>query len=326
MSTQEKNAFESESGRIHLGVSACLLGARVRFDGGHKKNGYVVDGLGEHFRFVPFCPEVAIGMDTPRPSLRLVGDIAAPHVRGSRDDSLDVTDKLYEYSNNQAQRLQGLSGFIFKKDSPSCGMERVRVYSDQGMPQRKGTGIFARAVQQANPVLPVEEEGRLNDPALRENFILRVYVHARWQALLHQGVTRKGLLDFHTRHKLLVMSHSTVIYRELGRRLARLDNADLDALANDYIGLVMQALKLRASRKRHVNVLQHILGYLRKQLNAVNRADLADVIDNYRRGLVPLVVPVTLLQHHFRHHPNTYISRQLYMNPYPPELMLRNDL
>ncbi|MGB5179883.1 MAG: DUF523 and DUF1722 domain-containing protein, partial [Gammaproteobacteria bacterium] len=274
MSIPSQNLFESDLGQVRLGVSACLLGAKVRFDGGHKRNRYLIDELGTHFEFVPFCPEVAIGMGTPRPSIRLVGNVEAPRALGSRDDGLDVTAPLQEYSAQRAQRMEGLSGFVFKKDSPSCGMARVKVYSDKGMPQRDGVGIFARAVQQANPLLPVEEEGRLNDPALRENFVSRVFVYARWQALRQQGLTKKSLLDFHTRHKLLLMAHNPAAYRELGRLLARLDNATLEALADRYIARVMEVLKVHASRKRHVNVLQHMLGYLRKQLDAANRADL----------------------------------------------------
>jgi len=326
MSNHLQNMYEPGLGQLRLGVSACLLGARVRFDGGHKRNRYLIDELGAYFEFVPFCPEVAIGLGTPRPTIRLVGDPDSPRALGSRDDGLDVTDALQQYSAARAQRLDGLSGFVFKKDSPSCGMARVKVYRDTGMPQRDGVGIFARAVQQANPLLPVEEEGRLNDSALRENFISRVFVYARWQALCRQGLRKKSLLDFHTRHKLLVMAHSPDAYRELGRMLARLDNADLDALAGRYISQLMEVLKAQASRKRHVNVLQHVLGYLRKHVDAANRADLVDVIDDYRRGVVPLVVPVTLLKHHFRRSPNSYISQQVYMDPHPRELMLRNTL
>lgn len=326
MTTGTQYTTRSIPGPMRLGVSACLLGARVRFDGGHKSNRFLIEDLGRHFDFVPFCPEVAIGMPTPRPSIRLVGDALAPRAVSSKGDGLDVTDALRVYSARTAQGLDGLCGFIFKKDSPSCGMERVKVYGDSGMAQRDGVGIFARAVQQANPLLPVEDEGRLNDPGLRENFVSRVFVYARWQAMQGQGLSKKGLIDFHASHKLLLMAHSPAAYRELGRLLSRLDNAELDSLADHYIERVMRVLKKCASRKRHVNVLQHLLGYLRKHLDAVNRADLVEVIDDYRLGLVPLVVPITLLQHHFRHHPHPYIRRQVYMNPHPRELMLRNAL
>jgi uncharacterized protein YbgA (DUF1722 family)/uncharacterized protein YbbK (DUF523 family) len=326
MSSHLQSQFATGPERVRLGVSACLLGAKVRFDGGHKRNRFLMDGLGAHFEFVPFCPEVAIGLGTPRPTIRLVGDAQAPRAVGSKDAALDVTDALRSYSVDTASRLDGLSGFVFKKDSPTCGMERVKVYNDKGMPHPDGTGIFARAVQEANPLLPVEEEGRLNDAVLRENFISRVFVYARWQALRQQGLSKHALIDFHASHKLLLLAHSPAIYKELGRMLGRLDNAALDALADRYIERVMQAMKLQATRKRHVNVLQHLLGYLRRHVDSVNRADLVDVIDAYRRGLVPLVVPVMLLQHHFRRNPHPYISRQVYMNPHPRELMLRNAL
>lgn len=321
-----QTTHESVLNGLRLGVSACLLGANVRFDGGHKRNRFLLEELGAYFEYVPFCPEHAIGMGTPRPAIRLAGDAQAPRAVGSKDPDLDVTDALQTYSARTAQRLHGLSGFVFKNDSPTCGMERVRVYNAKGMPQRDGVGIFARAVQEANPLLPVEEEGRLNDPVLRENFISRVFVYARWQALQHQGLKKKSLLDFHTRHKLMLMAHSPVAYRELGRMLARLDNEVLETLAERYIGQVMQALKLKASRKRHVNVLQHLLGYLRKRVDGASRADLAEVIESYRRGVVPLVVPMTLLQHYFRREPHSWVSRQVYMSPHPRELMLRNSL
>jgi len=326
MSIKSQDTHEYGLKPLRLGVSACLLGARVRFDGGHKRNRFIIEELGRHFEFVTFCPEVAIGMSTPRPPIRLVGDVQAPRAIGSRDDSLDVTDALREYSAITAGRLDGLCGFVFKKDSPSCGMERVKVYSDTGMPQRGGAGLFARAVQEANPLLPVEEEGRLNDPGLRENFVTRVLVYARWQALRQQPLSKKALIEFHTSHKFLLLAHSPAAYRELGGLLARLDSVPLDALAERYIGDVMRALKAQASRKLHVNVLQHLLGYLRKHIDAVSRADLADAIDAYREGMVPLVVPIALLQHHFRRNPHPYVSRQVYMNPHPRELMLRNTL
>jgi uncharacterized protein YbgA (DUF1722 family)/uncharacterized protein YbbK (DUF523 family) len=326
MLDQRPGVFESGLGPVRLGVSACLLGAKVRFDGGHKRNRFVLEELGAHFEFVPFCPEMAIGMGIPRPTIRLVGDIEAPRAVGSKDASLDVTDALREYSESAACRLDGLCGFVFKKDSPSCGVERVKVYNDKGMPQAEGTGIFARAVQEANPLMPVEEEGRLNDPGLRENFVSRVFVYARWQRLQGRGLSKKDLIDFHARHKLLLMAHSPAAYKELGRMVAGVGHEELDALAQRYIETVMRVLKTQASRERHVNVLQHLLGYLRKRVDAGNRADMADVIDDYRRGLVPLVVPITLLQHHFRGNPHPYISRQVYMNPHPRQLMLRNRL
>ena len=311
---------------IRIGVSACLLGANVRFDGGHKRDRFLTDSLAAFFEFVPFCPEVAIGMGTPRQPIRLVGDASHPRAVGVKTPGLDVTLPLARYGQSVAEKISNMSGFIFKKDSPSCGMERVRVYSEKGMPQRSGTGIFASEIMRANPLLPVEEEGRLKDLVLRENFVTRVLVYARWQSFMQQGLGKSGLLSFHASHKLLVLAHSTTVYRELGRMLANLGKVDLPVLANRYIAMLMGVLKIPATRKRHANVLQHLLGYLKKGLGRVQREDLVETIDAYRRGDYPLVVPVRMLQHHFRDHPHPYVSRQVYLHPYPQALGLRNGI
>ena len=319
-------AYESELGRLRMGVSACLLGAKVRFDGGHKRNSFIDHALAQHFEFVPFCPEVAIGMGVPRQSIRLVGLAESPRAVGSRNPDLDVTGPLRDYGKQVAAGIDDLCGFAFKKDSPSCGMQRVRIYSDKGIPEKTGTGLFAAEIMQAHPLLPVEEEGRLCDPALRENFISRVFVYARWRALQRDGLTKGGLIAFHARHKLLLMAHSPAGYKELGRMLSRLNHLDLGELGEQYIARLMQLLGQQASRRRHVNVLQHLLGYLRRHLDGANRASLVDVIDAYRRGEYPLVVPITLFQHHFKRNPHPYISQQVYLEPHPRELMLRNAL
>jgi len=319
-------AYESELGRLRMGVSACLLGAKVRFDGGHKRNSFIDDALAQHFEFVPFCPEVAIGMGVPRQSIRLVGSAGSPRAVGSRNPDLDVTGPLRDYGKQVAAAIDDLCGFVFKKDSPSCGMQRVRIYSDKGMPEKTGTGLFAAEIMRAHPLLPVEEEGRLCDPALRENFISRVFVYARWRALQRAGLSKGGLIAFHARHKLLLMAHSPAGYKELGRMLSRLDHHELGELGERYIARLMQLLGQQASRRRHVNVLQHLLGYLRRHLDSSNRASLVDVIEAYRRGEYPLVVPITLLQHHFKRNPHPYISQQVYLEPHPRQLMLRNTL
>ncbi len=317
-------SLATESATIRIGVSACLLGAQVRFDGGHKRNRFIDEELRQYFEFVPLCPEVAIGMGTPREPIRLVGTADSPRAVGTRDPELDVTERLRAYGQKVAGDSDELCGFIFKKDSPSCGMERVRVYNDKGMPQANGTGVFAAQIMRARPLLPVEEEGRLNDPVLRENFVNRVFVYARWRALLADGISKAGLVSFHARHKLLIMAHSTEGYRELGRLVANLNAGPLEQIAEQYIGRLMAIITQRATRKRHANVLQHLLGYLRKHADRGDRADLLDAIDGYRRGEYPLVVPVRLLRHQFRRHPHPYVSQQVYLDPYPSELMLRN--
>jgi len=320
----ETNRGEESPKTIKVGVSACLLGKKVRFDGGHKRSHFIADSLTGYFEFVPFCPEVAIGMGTPRQPIRLTGDARSPEAVGVKTPELVVTQPLRDYGRKVAGNIDELSGFVFKKDSPSCGMERVKVYGSKGMPERSGTGLFAREIMRTHPLLPVEEEGRLNDPGLRDNFIARVYVYARWKALLDSGLTKSALISFHAGHKYLVMSHSTVMYRQLGKMLSDFTRASLEDIADSYIAALMQALGKPATRKRHTNVMQHLLGYLKNNLDSAHRADLGETIDAYRRGEYPLVVPIRLLQHHFSIHPHPYIKQQVYMNPHPQALQLRN--
>ncbi len=312
--------------KIAIGVSACLLGAKVRFDGGHKRNSYIDDLLSEHFDFVSYCPEVAIGMTIPREPIRLVNFSGDIRVRGSRNPDVDYSEQLSAYGNKVAGSLQHLRGFIFKKDSPSCGMERVKVYAENGHPERNGTGFFASEIMKQNPLLPVEEEGRLNDHVLRENFINRVFVYDRWIELAQSGISKSNLLDFHTRHKYLLLAHNQQVYRNLGRKLAALDGVNIDEFAQQYIADVMAVLKQRANRKTHVNVLQHLLGFLRSCLDGDDRAEVLNAIKAYGKGEYPLIVPITLLRHHFRRNPHHFVNRQVYLNPHPGELMLRNNI
>ena len=322
----EPNNGEQFPEKIKIGVSACLLGKKVRFDGGHKRSRFVTDALAGHFEFVAFCPEVAIGMGTPRQPIRLVGDERDPQAVGVKTPELNVSQPLRSYGKKVAGDIHKLCGFILKKDSPSCGMERVKVYNDKGMPERSGTGLFAREIIKANPLLPVEEEGRLNDADLRDNFITRVYVYARWKSLLTGGLSKSGLLEFHAGHKYLLMSHSTEVYKQLGRVLSDLSRESLSDIADSYIARLMQTLSKPATRKRHTNVLHHLLGHLKHELDSAHRIDLSETIDAYRRGEYPLVVPIRLLQHHFSMHPDPYINDQVYLNPHPQALLLRNNL
>lgn len=308
-----------------VGISACLLGEKVRFDANHKLDTYIRDTLGEYFEFVPVCPEVAIGLGVPRPTLRLVGDPARPRAVGVLDPARDVTIALEDYGRHMARELPPLAGYLLKSKSPSCGMERVKVYQDKGTP-KPGRGLYARELMAARPLLPVEEEGRLGDPVLRENFIERVFAWQRWLQLEAAGITPARLLEFHSRHKLILMSHGAEYYRALGRLAARTGSEPIAPLAQEYIHGFMAALAHPATRKRHANVLQHLMGYLKKQIDGADKAELLEIIDAYRLGEVPLIVPVTLLNHHFRRHPNEYVAQQIYLAPHPRELMLRNHI
>ncbi len=310
-----------------VGVSACLLGHEVRYDGGHKRNAFVVGPLSEHLDFHPVCPETGIGLDVPRPTIRLVGDIAWPRLVGTADPDLDVTEQMEAYAEQQVKQFGALCGYILKKDSPSCGMERVKVFDQKGTrAERKGSGVFARILMQRLPLLPVEEEGRLNDAVLRENFVNRVYVLHRWQGLCSKGLSPAALIEFHTVHKYLVMAHSQASYQRLGRLLANLSKKDLSDIAETYIAELMHTLKRRVTRKRHVNVLQHIMGYLKKRIDSGDKAELSHSIEAYRRGETPLIVPITLLRHYFRRHPDAYMEKQIYLRPHPDKLGLRNEI
>ena len=250
--------------RIRIGVSSCLLGQAVRYDGEHKRDAYINDVLADYFEFVSVCPEVAIGLGTPREPIRLVGDPANPRAVGVRSNDLDVTGKLERYARKQADSLKDLSGYILKRGSPSCGMQRVKVYGAKGQPTKKGQGIFAREFIARYPQLPVEEEGHLGDSVLRENFIQRVFIYHDWQQLKRRRLSVKRLVAFHTRLKYLLMAHSQAAYKRLGQIVARAGNGDLSALAHAYEVEMMAALKRRATREQHANVLQHLSGYLKK--------------------------------------------------------------
>lgn len=326
-STPSMSQFPTTT-KPRLGVSACLLGQPVRFDGGHKRDAFVVQELSRCMELTAFCPETAIGLGIPRPPIRLVGDNPdSPRAVGARDASLDVTERLREYAESTIDPIGGLSGFVLKKDSPSCGMERVKLYpSSGGAASRSTRGIFARVIAERLPLLPLEEEGRLNDPVLRENFVNRVFVYRRWQDLLAGGLTPASLIDFHTRHKYLVMAHSAAAYQRLGRLLSNLSKGRITAVAPAYIDELMAALRRRANRRGHYNAMQHIMGYLSRRIDAADKAELLDAIGRYKREETPLVVPMTLFRHYFRVHPDPYIQGQVYLNPHPDSLRLRNHI
>jgi uncharacterized protein YbgA (DUF1722 family)/uncharacterized protein YbbK (DUF523 family) len=309
--------------KIPIGISSCLLGQAVRYDGGHKRDAYINGTLSEYFDFHPFCPEVEIGLGTPRPTIHLVKVDGALRCVGIKDPEIDVTERLRLHAEQKKALHAELCGYILKNNSPSCGMERVKVY--EGIQSHKdGVGIYAQEMMRLNPLLPVEEEGRLGDAGLRENFIQRVYVLYRWKQMLETGLTPSDLTQFHARHKLIIMSHDD--YRDLGQLLASVTKANVADLAEQYILQLMITLKKVAKRKNHVNVLQHIQGYLKKDLAADDKAELCEVIERYRNGYIPLIVPITLLKHHFRKSPDPYIDDSYYMSPYPQELRLINQL
>ncbi|ABS27205.1 DUF523 and DUF1722 domain-containing protein [Anaeromyxobacter sp. Fw109-5] len=312
--------------RLRLGVSSCLLGRNVRYDGQHKRDPFLVEVLGDFVEWVPVCPELEVGMGVPREPIRLVGPSRSPRLVAERSGA-DHTEAMRRYAEARVAELEGLelSGYVTKKDSPSCGMARVRVYPQKGGPPRRdGVGAFARVLLEAMPLLPVEEEGRLADPALRESFIERIFAYARWKAAVAAGMRRGDLVAFHAAHKLALLAHSPSAYRRLGALVASMKKGSIAPVVDAYGRGFMEALRVPATRGRHTNVLQHMLGYFRDALPRDDRKELEEVVRDYGRGLVPLVVPQTLFRHHVRREGVAYLAAQTYLDPDPKELMLRN--
>lgn len=311
--------------KIKIGVSSCLLGNEVRYDGGHRRDRYIADILGAHVELVPVCPEVEVGFGVPRETIRLEGLPEAPRLMTTRT-RVDHTRRMLAWARRRVRELEKetLCGFIFKTRSPSCGVMRVKVHNGKSRPVSKGVGLFANAFMEHFPLLPVEEEEGLYDPAKRENFIERIFTLKRWREMLQEGRRFGHLVSFHTRHKLLILSHSERAYREMGRLVARGKPRGTKAVFDAYEQLLMNALSLNATVKKNVNVLQHMAGYFKKMLSMEEKKELQELIDRYHRSLVPLIVPVTLINHYVRKYDQAYLKEQVYLNPHPVELKLRN--
>ena len=310
--------------KITIGVSSCLLGNEVRYDGGHKHDRYITETLGRYLSFVPVCPEVECGLPIPREAMRLVGEVDRPRLVTNKT-GVDHTDRMLTWARKKVAELEkeNLCGFIFKNRSPSSGMERVKVYDVNNVPRAVGVGIFARAFKDHFPLLPTEEEGRLHDPLLRENFIEQIFVYQRWREVADTPTAAK-LISFHTTHKLLLMAHSEKHTREMGRLMAQAGSLELDTFIERYQELLMAAMSLKPTTKKHVNVLQHMMGFFKKLISADEKQELLSVIEQFRNNIVPLIVPVTLINHYIRKYQEPYLMQQHYLNPHPMELKLRN--
>jgi uncharacterized protein YbgA (DUF1722 family)/uncharacterized protein YbbK (DUF523 family) len=313
--------------KIRMGISSCLLGENVRYDGGHSHDRFLTDTLGQYVEYVHVCPEVGCGMPVPREAMHLEGEPDSPRLMTIHTRQ-DMTDRMLNWSKKQAVELEkdDLCGFIFKSNSPSSGMERVKIYDKNGVPVKKGVGMFAKVFMEHFPLLPVEEDGRLNDPILRDNFIERIFIFKRWRELLEKKATRGNLVDFHTRNKLLILSHSQVHYRSMGSLVAKAEELPVKELYREYQTILMEALRLKATPKKHANVLMHIMGYFKQELTPDEKQEMLDLINNYRLGHLPLIVPVSLINHYVRKYDQPYLKEQIYLKPHPLELQLRNHV
>jgi uncharacterized protein YbgA (DUF1722 family)/uncharacterized protein YbbK (DUF523 family) len=313
--------------KMRLGISACLLGENVRYDGGHKRDRFLTDTLGQYIEYVPVCPEMECGLGVPRESMHLEGDPDSPRLVTTHSKQ-DMTDRMVKWARKRVEELEknDLCGFIFKSNSPSSGMERVRVYNEKGTSIKKGVGIFARIFMDLFPLLPVEDEGRLHDPELRENFIERIFTLKMWREVLAKKESRGNVVDFHTKYKLLILSHSPKHYRAMGKLVAQAKDLPSKELYRKYQTLLMESLQLRATVKKNANVLQHMMGYFKEQLSSDEKQELLEVIDHYRKEYFPLIVPITLINHYVRKYNQPYLKQQVYLNPHPLELQLRNHV
>jgi uncharacterized protein YbgA (DUF1722 family)/uncharacterized protein YbbK (DUF523 family) len=311
--------------KIKLGISSCILGENVRYDGGHKLDRFLTNTLGQYVEYVPVCPEVECGLPIPRESMHLEGDPESPRLITSKTKQ-DMTDRMLSWAKKRVVELEkeDLCGFIFKSDSPSSGMERIRVYNEKGMPVKKGIGIFARIFMNHFSLLPVEDEGRLHDPELRENFIERIFTLKRWREVLAKKENRGSVVDFHTKHKLLILSHSPKHYQMMGMLVANAKDFPIKELYQQYQNILMEALRLKTTSKKNSNVLMHMMGYFKEQLSSGEKKELLEVIDHYQQEYIPLIVPITLIQHFVRKYDQPYLRQQVYLHPHPLELQLRN--
>ncbi|WED23586.1 2-thiouracil desulfurase family protein [Vibrio sp. JC009] len=310
-----------------VGISSCVLGEKVRFDSGHKENRFVTQDLMQYFSFVSVCPEVGIGLPVPRPTIRLISDEERIALVETKDESKDYTERMQTYAEKTASQLmsQDLCGYIVCAKSPTCGMERVKVYK-QNRADKEGVGIYTRELMKQMPWLPVEEDGRLNDPVLKENFVLRVFCLKDFYDSMAGEPTAGKIVAFHSRYKLTLMACHPESYKSLGRLVAGVKEYSSDEFFSLYRSGLMNALKHRASRKTNTNVLMHIQGYFKKALSADEKQELAHVIEQYRLGMLPILAPITLIRHYLGRHPDAYLSEQNYFEPYPHELRLRLSL
>ena len=310
-----------------LGISACLLGQKVRYDGEHKRDLFLTELFGKFVEWIPICPEVEVGMGVPRETVRLVGTLTHPRMIAEKS-ATDWTEAMNRFAAKRLHDIaeKHLSGYVFKKNSPSCGMERIKVYNSKGVAERQGRGLFAAALMSQWPLLPVEEEDRLNDLKLRENFIERVFARHRWLQASSSRKSLGALVRFHTSHKYLLLAHSQRHYRQLGRLIAAAKQRHLAAVYEDYVRIFMEALAFHATEKTHANVLDHMMGYFSKQLTATERQELVQTISDFRRRLTPLIAPITLMRHYTKKYQVEYLQGQLYLEPSPKELMLQNHV
>jgi uncharacterized protein YbgA (DUF1722 family)/uncharacterized protein YbbK (DUF523 family) len=317
----------TENSRIKIGISTCLLGEKVRYDGGHKLDKFLRDTLGEYFQYVPVCPEFECGLGVPREAMRLEGNADSPRLVTVKTRT-DLTDRMNNWAKKRVKELEKeeLCGYIFKSKSPSSGMERVKVYNENGISFPNGRGLFARAFMDHFPLTPAEDEGRLHDPAIRENFIERIFALKQWRDMTG-GKRRTGdLVKFHTINKYLLLSHNEKNYRIMGRMVAKAKDAPPDKIFQEYEQMLLETLRFKTTPSKNINVMQHMMGYFKKDLSSDEKQEILEMFGDYKKGNIPLIVPVTLIKHYVRKFREPYLAGQTFLDPHPFELGLRNHV
>ncbi|WP_394246310.1 YbgA family protein [Vibrio profundi] len=312
---------------IRVGVSACVVGEKVRFDSGHKQSNFVTKELTKVFSLIPICPEVGIGMSVPRPTIRLISNEERIALVETKDPTKDYTEQMLSYSRDKAKELinKELCGYIVCAKSPTCGMERVKIYA-HSQATKSGVGLYTQELQKAMPWLPIEEDGRLNDPVLKENFIARVYCLKDFYDSMEDAPSPGKIVAFHSRYKLTLMAHHPESYKKMGKLVANVKQYEPQEFFQLYRLALMEAISHKATRKNNTNTLMHIQGYFKRALDQVEKQELSKLIDDYRVGVLPLLAPLTLINHYLKKYPDSYLAQQRYLEPYPEELRLRYGL
>ena len=314
----------AEPEKIKLGISSCLLGEAVRYDGQHKHDYYLTDVLGKYVEWKSVCPEVECGLPVPREAMHLAGKPDSPRLVTIKTNR-DLTEQMQDWCDMKVRELENeeLCGYVFKSKSPSSGLYNVKVFNDKGIPQKIGTGMFARAFTEHFPLLPVEEEGRLHDAGLRDRFIDHIAVYSRWRQYVKNDGSPKGLQQFHAHHKYMIMAHCPKLLTELGQIAANSSDQEKESIQKEYLSTLTYAMKEQATVKKNTNVLQHIAGYFKVDLEKFEKQELQQAIEDYHKGIFPLLAPLILLQHYARKYEKRYLLDQYYISPSPMELYLK---
>jgi uncharacterized protein YbgA (DUF1722 family)/uncharacterized protein YbbK (DUF523 family) len=310
-----------------IAVSGCLLGQNVRFAGGHSQDRFVTDQLGEYAKYISFCPE-NLAFGTPRPTIRLIEDEQDGYFVQSSETLADITEQLSITSQSELEKIQdaSISGIIFKSKSPSCGFGSAMIYRTNGYSKEKSDGLFVKMCKDAFPLIPMEEEGRLNDPWLRENFVMQLFAYDDFEKFKSTDPSMKDLVAFHQSYKFMLQAKNDMMYRELGQIVGNHEGLKFDELLRQYEILFKTAIGQKSSIGKNRNVLEHMAGFVKDKISSVEKEMLHEQIEEYAHKIVPLIAPLSRLYMFAKEYDVEYLLGQKFLHPYPKELALRSDI